>query len=68
MIIRLPAQPTRHIAVRRVADAWIVWLAGRPDLPRQTYALLYDTGRVELVHETDDQYHVTCIAGTQAEE
>jgi hypothetical protein len=44
-------QRTKALHLQRVANGWLVWLAGSPHTPHHTYLYLYDNGQIERVTE-----------------
>lgn len=42
---------TKALAVKRVANGWLVWLNGTPATPMNTYLYLHDDGVMQRVTE-----------------
>lgn len=61
-VLNFPLQPgTRSLAVRRVDDGFIVFIAGKPGMATVNYIYLRNDGSVERVSEQHDRMHIVRI-------
>jgi hypothetical protein len=45
---------TKKLLFKRIADGWIVWLAGNANTHLQTYLRLHDNGNIQRITEGPD--------------